>query len=115
MFETAHDLRRKAIWPTDWLEREYVYPAPALVISRETSRFVVWEDRSLHHSIRSFRYRTHWWHFLRPDRLIALRTALDWVHNYDRENDLALVKEVVSEYEERDKQLAAIDDLLNQA
>ena len=115
MFETAGDLRPKAIWPTGWIETEYVYPAPPLVITQESGRFVVWEERNLHYSIRSFHYRMRWWHCGRPDRLTALRQALDWVHSYSgRQTDLAPVREVVDEYEERDKQLAAIDDLLSQ-
>ena len=115
MFEIPHCLRLRTIWPTDWLKGEFAYPPSPLILTREEGRFVVWEYRDLFYSIQSFFYRTRWWHFFRVERLVALRQALDWVYKHNHQDDLDLVEEVVGEYEERDRQLAAIEALLNAA
>ena len=113
--ETPHDLHTKTVWPTDWLERRpYSVPDPPLIITTGVSKFIVWKCDNIYYFQRWFCYRTRWWHLLRPDRATALRAALDWVHRVlPIDDDLALVKEIVKEYEEREQQVVAIDALLN--
>ncbi len=114
MFDTPYNLHLKTIWPTAWVSGEG--PAlPLMILTRERSRFTVWERRDLYYSIRNFHYRTRWWHFFRPDRSTAPREALDWVYSCGIDKDIAVVEEIVTEREERERELAAIDILLNEA
>lgn len=113
MFHTPSDLYSRNIWPLGLDPHGFVLSSPPLIITAEHGRFVVWEERSLYYSIQSFYYWVRWWHFSRPDRTTALRQALEWACTHSDNKDRDLVKDILKENQDRDQQLAAIDELLD--